>query len=69
MVKDNILEQYLTDWFAVRYFLHSMAQSSVLLQAYIQQELEEREKILANFEPLLPPGQILHVLEKKDNKR
>lgn len=47
----------------------SGVESAKWFDRYIQEEVQEKEKILATFEPLLPPGQILHVLEKKDQKR
>lgn len=36
--------------------------------ALLREEIEDKEKILSNYEPLFPPGQILHVLER-DSKR
>ncbi|KAL4241095.1 hypothetical protein ACF0H5_001873 [Mactra antiquata] len=37
--------------------------------AYIREETVEKNAIIEKFEPLYPPGQILHVLEKNDIKR
>lgn len=38
-------------------------------EKYIEEEIAERDRVLLNFELLVPPGQILHVLEKYDPKR
>ncbi|XP_053393215.1 diacylglycerol lipase-beta-like [Mercenaria mercenaria] len=49
--------------------VYTNLQNAQWFDAYIQEETMEKEKVITDFEPLYPPGQILHVLEKKDHKR